>query len=150
MDSKLLPVSSRCLPSLLLCPRFPFLLCKGTVLYTGFPGSSAGKEPDCQYRRCKRHGFDPWVGKIPWRREWKPTPVCLPGKFMDRETCRATVHGVAQSRTRPRTYTQTLLLWIRAHPLLTQDVCFRAGPCSETLGSGGHNSMHVKDLQRKV
>ena len=24
--------------------------------------------------------FDPWVGKIPWRREWQPTPVLLPGK----------------------------------------------------------------------
>ena len=25
-------------------------------------------------------GFDPWVGKIPWRREWQPTPVVLPGE----------------------------------------------------------------------
>ena len=25
-------------------------------------------------------GLDPWVGKIPWRRKWKPTPVSLPGK----------------------------------------------------------------------
>ena len=24
--------------------------------------------------------FDPWVGKIPWRRKWQPTPVLLPGK----------------------------------------------------------------------
>ena len=23
-------------------------------------------------------GFDPWVGKIPWRRKWRPTPVFLP------------------------------------------------------------------------
>ena len=28
----------------------------------------SGKEPACQCRRCKRGGFDPWVGKIPWRR----------------------------------------------------------------------------------
>ena len=28
----------------------------------------------------KRCGFDPWVRKIPWRREWQPTPVFLPGK----------------------------------------------------------------------
>ena len=28
-----------------------------------------------------RPGFDPWVGKIPWRREWLPTPVFLPGEF---------------------------------------------------------------------
>ena len=26
-------------------------------------------------------GFDPWAGKIPWRREWLPTPVFLPGEF---------------------------------------------------------------------
>ena len=25
--------------------------------------------------------FDPWVGKIPWRREWLPTPVIMPGEF---------------------------------------------------------------------
>ena len=25
-------------------------------------------------------GFDPWVGRIPWRRKWQPTPVSLPGK----------------------------------------------------------------------
>ena len=30
--------------------------------------------------QCKRHGLDPWVGKIPWRREWQPTPVFLPEK----------------------------------------------------------------------
>ena len=27
-----------------------------------------------------RHGFNPWVGKIPWRRAWQPTPVFLPGE----------------------------------------------------------------------
>ena len=30
--------------------------------------------------QCGRSGFDPWVGKIPWRRKWQPTPVLLPGK----------------------------------------------------------------------
>ena len=30
---------------------------------------------------CRRPKFDPWVGKIPWRREWLPTPVFLPGEF---------------------------------------------------------------------
>ena len=29
----------------------------------------------------RRLGFDPWVRKIPWRREWLPTPVILPGEF---------------------------------------------------------------------
>ena len=36
-----------------------------------------------QKRSCLqcRPGFDPWVGKIPWRRKWQMTPVSLPGKF---------------------------------------------------------------------
>ena len=36
-----------------------------------------------QYRahlQCRRPGSDPWVGKIPWRRAWQPTPVFLPGE----------------------------------------------------------------------
>ena len=32
-------------------------------------------------RRHKRHWFDPWVRKIPWRRKWQPTPLFLPGEF---------------------------------------------------------------------
>ena len=31
--------------------------------------------------QCRRSRFDPWVGKSPWRREWLPTPVFLPGEF---------------------------------------------------------------------
>ena len=41
---------------------------------------TGGKESACQCRRHKRHWFDPWVGKIPWRRARKPTPVFLPGE----------------------------------------------------------------------
>ena len=44
----------------------------------GFPGGSEGKESACN---AGRPGFDPWVGKIPWRRKWQSTPVCLPGEF---------------------------------------------------------------------
>ena len=43
-------------------------------------GGASGKEPACQCRRFKRHRFDPWVRKIPWRREWQLIPVFLPGK----------------------------------------------------------------------
>ena len=41
---------------------------------------SDGKETTCQCRRYRRPRFDPWVGKIPWRRKWQPTPVFLPGE----------------------------------------------------------------------
>ena len=37
-----------------------------------------------QRRRRRRHGFDPWVRKIPWRREWQLTPVFLPEKSHQR------------------------------------------------------------------
>ena len=40
----------------------------------------SGKESACRCRRCKRPRFDPWVGKIPCKREWQPTPVLLPGE----------------------------------------------------------------------
>ena len=42
----------------------------------GFPGGSVGKESACNAGDLG----DPWIGKIPWRRKWQPTPVFLPGK----------------------------------------------------------------------
>ena len=30
----------------------------------------------------RKRGFNPWVGKIPWRRKWQPTLVCMPGKSL--------------------------------------------------------------------
>ena len=38
------------------------------------------KEAACQCRRHKRCGFEPWVGKVPWRRKWHPTPVFFQGQ----------------------------------------------------------------------
>ena len=43
-------------------------------------GASDGKE--CM--QCRTPRFDPRIGKIRWRRKWLPTPVFLPGEFMDR------------------------------------------------------------------
>ena len=34
----------------------------------------------------KRCGFDPWVGKIPWRKTWQPTPVFLPGESLGQKS----------------------------------------------------------------
>ncbi|CAN0297235.1 unnamed protein product [Rangifer tarandus platyrhynchus] len=52
----------------------------------GFPGGNSGKEYTCLGRRLKRCGFNPWVGKIPWRRAWQPTPVFLPGESHGRRS----------------------------------------------------------------
>ena len=43
-----------------------------SIWYLGFPGGSAGKESS------RRPGFNPLVGRTPWRRAWQPTPVFLP------------------------------------------------------------------------
>ena len=45
------------------------------------PRWRSGEESTRQYRRHRRCGFNPWVGKLLWRRKWQPTPVFLPGKF---------------------------------------------------------------------
>ena len=61
-----------------------------SVVEKGFPGGARGKEPSSQRLR---HGFDPWVRKIPWRRRWQPTPVSLPGDPVDGGASWATVRG---------------------------------------------------------
>ena len=49
-----------------------------SIALMDLPGGSDGKESACTVGRPR---FDPWVGKIPWRREWQPIPGFLPGKF---------------------------------------------------------------------
>ena len=46
--------------------------------------------------QCRRPRFKPWVGKIPWKRKWQPTPVLLPGKFHGWSS----LVGVTKSQTR--------------------------------------------------
>ena len=48
-----------------------------TPVFLDFPGGSDGKESSCNVRP----GFDPWIGKIPWKRERLPTPVFWAGEF---------------------------------------------------------------------
>ena len=45
-----------------------------------FPGGSVVKESACQCRRGRRDGFDPGVGKMPWRKRRQPVPLFLPGE----------------------------------------------------------------------
>ena len=89
-----------------LLPGSGYILC--------FPGGASGREPACQCRRCKRHGFDPWVRKIPWSREWQPTQIFLTGKSHRKRSLSSyspwgpTVHGVTKS--------QTWLKWLSMSP----------------------------------
>ena len=63
--------------------------------YLGFPGGTSSKEPTCQ---CRRHGLNPWVGKIPWRRAWQPSPVFLPGESHGQRSL-VSVHRITRSQT---------------------------------------------------
>ena len=51
------------------------------ICLRGFTCGASGKESACHCRRHKRRGFNSWVGKIPWRRAWQPTPIFLLGEF---------------------------------------------------------------------
>ena len=91
---------------------------------SSFPSGASGKEPDCQCRRHKRCGFDPWVGKIPWKRAWQPTSVCLPGEshrqrslegyspwgHKESDTTEATEHAHMQMMSKKITY------GLKSHP----------------------------------
>ena len=84
----------------------------------GFVDVASHKESTCQCRRCKRWEFNSWVRKIPWRREWLPTPVFLPGEFHGQRSpvdyspwsCKESDMS-EQMNTHTQTYTDTQTLW---------------------------------------
>ena len=92
----------------LLCPApLPFVLSEHAAHQARLLLSTFyGKEPACQCRRHKRQGFDPWVGKIPWRRQWQPTPAFLLENPLDRGAWWAAVPEVTQSHTQLSAHTQ--------------------------------------------
>ena len=60
--------------------------CSSSLDCFPIPRWLSGKESACQCRRHKRCGFNPWVGKVPWRRTWQPTPVFVPGESHGQRT----------------------------------------------------------------
>ena len=72
------------------------------------PRWHSGKESVCQCRSHRRLEFEPWVGKIPWRRKWQPTPVFLPGESHgQRSLVGYNQWGCKESDTIEHTYTRT-------------------------------------------
>ena len=51
-------------------------------------------------------GFDFWVGKIPWRREWLPTPVILPGELHGQRLVGYSLWGRKESDTTDSAHTR--------------------------------------------
>ena len=60
--------------------RISFLVHPSAICLSCLLCVATRKEPACQCRRRKRHGFNPWVRKITWRRAWLLTPVFFPGE----------------------------------------------------------------------
>ena len=66
-------------------------------MYMGFPGSTGGKEAACQWHEI--YGFDPWVGKIPWRRACNPFQYSCLKHPMNEGAWWAVIHRVTESDT---------------------------------------------------
>ena len=66
----------------------------------GFPERTAGKTFACQCRRLRRRGFNPWVRKIPQRRNGSPLQFSCLENPIDQGAWWATVHRVTKGRIR--------------------------------------------------
>ena len=53
---------------------------RALATHSRIPGTSLMAQ-SVRNLQCGRHGFNPRVRKIPWRREWQPTPVFFPREF---------------------------------------------------------------------
>ena len=88
-------------------------LCPSLPLFYPLSKWASGKEPVCQCRRCKIHGFNPWVRKIPWRRKWQPTPVFLPGESRGQRSLGGYSPWVAESdKTERLHHHHQVLRWL--------------------------------------
>ena len=90
----------------MLYSRFPLSILWIVVYISGFPDGSD------IYLQCRRPGFNPWVGKISWRRKWQSTPV-----FFAREIPKTVEPGKLQSTGLQRVgYIHKLYISLYANP----------------------------------
>ena len=65
---------------------FPYCIAKIylklCIILWGLPRGSVVKNQPANVGDAGDGGFDPWVGKTPWRRKWQPSPIFLPGKYL--------------------------------------------------------------------
>ena len=112
------PLDHREVPTTTLCgAQISTLERQLDIIYVGFPGGTSGKEPTCQFRRWKRHGFDPWSARSPGGGHGNPLQYSCLENSTDRGAWQATVHGVIKSRTRPRMHTPA---WIYVQWAITR------------------------------
>ena len=89
-----------------------------------------------------RPGFDAWVGKIPWRREWQPTPVFLPGEFHGQRS----LAGYSPLGCKESDTTEWLLLHFIVYLIIFCRLhCFSKGETS----LGGHTEILYCTIKKK-
>ena len=79
--------------------------------------------------------FDPWVGKIPWRREWLPTPVFLPGEFYGQRNLvgySPWCHKELDTTEQLTTHTHTRICMGFYVALVVKNPCANAGDIRDT------------------
>ena len=84
----------------------------------GFPGGSDVKEPTCN---AGRPGFNPWVGKIPWIREWQLTPAFFPGEFHGQKSLVG--YSPCDHKESDTTERRRLLLFHKSQYILNLFIC---------------------------
>ena len=86
------------------------------LFLTVLPRGLSGKENTSQCMSHRRQGFDPGVGKIPWRREQQLAPVFLPGKCHGQRSLAGYSPCVHTSQTRPSDWARVHVLDCSARP----------------------------------
>ena len=131
----------------------------------GFPCGDSGKEPTCQYRRHKRHRFNPWIRNIPRRRAQQPTLVFLPGEFHGQKSLAGYSPGLHRVRQVKQLSTHTCassvacfsvfsfcLTYCLKSPSCTFQVCsplMHSPPC-EQVGPGPCEACRLRGLGASV
>jgi len=96
------------------------------------PWCLSGKELTCQ---CRRHDFDPWVGKTLWRRRWQPTPVFLPGKSHGQRSLAGYTPWGRKRVGHDLVTKQQVVPIVRYDHMYAKSLeCFLAGKCSINIG----------------
>ena len=107
------------------------------IVKSGLPRCTSGEESGCRCRRHGRCGLDPWVGKIPWRRAWQPTPVFLPGASYGRQSLTGSLHRVAELSTTEATWHTRKPIFsstcLCLFPRLSQVTCSNWFPCLQSV-----------------
>ena len=120
---------------MLLCHPLPHWIGINCNNSACFPYGTSGKENACQCSRRKRHGFSPWVGNIPWRRVWQPTPVFLPWESHgQRSLVGYSSWGCEESDTAKHTEQQAIIKERVDHSQSGKSAAMAWGYLSTTMG----------------